>query len=435
MEAVNSFLSGVLIPLVLLGVGFYFACRTVPLLLRHPRRVLRGLKSAGTAGEGSPLRALSVALAGTLGVGNIAGVAIAVTAGGAGAVFWLWVAAFLAMPLKYAEVVLAQRTRVVKNGRATGGAMYYIKEAFSGRAGRFFAALFALLCICCALTLGSVVQASAAAEAMASVFQVPAPLLGVLLAAFMLPVLAKGSKRVTAVCAGLVPFACVLFSVASLAVLFLARASLPAAFASIFREAFTVRGVGGGVLGVLGSRALRFGVARGIISNEAGCGTAPIAHAAANAKSPAEQGFFGILEVFVDTVLLCTMTALVLLVSGVGEVAGGGVATALTAYGAVLGPVAPPVLAVCILLFAVATLLCWAHYGREALSYLTESTRAARILSLLLSLAAFLGAVAAPAFVWGITDLTVSLMALVNITALLFLRQTVVLETKRYFDK
>ena len=435
MEAVNSFLSGVLIPLVLLAVGFYFACRTVPLFLCHLRQVFRGLRGATAAGEGSPLRALSVALAGTLGVGNIAGVAIAVTAGGAGAVFWLWVAAFLAMPLKYAEVVLAQRFRVFKNGRVTGGAMYYIKEAFGGRVGRFFAAFFAVLCICCALTLGSVVQASAAAEAMASVFRLPPLFLGAMLAAFMLFVLARGSERVTAVCAGLVPFACVLFSVASLAVLFLARATLPAAFAAIFKEAFTARGVGGGVLGVLGSRALRFGVARGIISNEAGCGTAPIAHAAANVKGPAEQGLFGILEVFVDTVLLCTMTALVLLVSGTGEVAGGGVATALSAFGAVLGPIAPPVLALCILLFAVATLLCWAHYGRESLAYLTESKHAARVLSLCLSLAALLGAVAAPAFVWGITDLTVSLMVLVNITALLFLRQTVVLETKRYFDK
>ena len=185
MEAVNSFLSGVLIPLLLLAVGFYFACRIAPQFFHYPRRVFCGLRSAVTAGEGSSMRALSVALAGTLGVGNIAGVAIAITAGGAGAVFWLWVAAFLAMPLKFAEVVLAQRTRVLKNGRATGGAMYYIKEAFGGKIGRFFAGSFAVLCICCSLTLGSVVQASAAAEAMASVFSVPAPLLGVLLAAFM----------------------------------------------------------------------------------------------------------------------------------------------------------------------------------------------------------------------------------------------------------
>ena len=189
----------------------------------------------------------------------------------------------------------------------------------------------------------------------------------------------------------------------------------------------------GGAFGVLTSSALRFGVARGIVSNEAGCGTAPIAHAAADTDSPAAQGVWGILEVFVDTVLLCTLTALVILVSGVPLTGEEGVSLAMNAFGAVLGSFAAPALAVSVLLFAFATLLCWSHYGAECLYYLTGRRGERWMIALVLS-AAVIGAVTAPGVLWELTDLVVAVMTVLNVIALLLSRRTVIEETRVYFE-
>ena len=232
----------------------------------------------------------------------------------------------------------------------------------------------------------------------------------------------------------LVPAVCLLFSVAAVAVLVLRRQALPSAFAAILQGAFQPFAAGAGVVGFLTSKALRYGVARGLVSNEAGCGTAPIAHIAAENRSPAAQGVWGILEVFVDTILLCTMTALVILVSGVPLSGEGGVMLAVEAFSAVLGRAAAPVLALSVLLFAFATLLCWSHYGGECLIYLTGKPRAARWMSLPVLLSSIIGAVAAPAILWELTDLILALMAILNITALLICRRAVGEETKLFCD-
>lgn len=424
MESLLQFLSGTLLPAALICAGIYFAVRLLPLLLRRQ-------KGEGRCGQGSSFKALSVALAGTLGVGNIAGVASAIALGGAGAVFWMWISALLAMLLKYAEVVLALRTRRYdKEGRAHGGAPYYIKEAFRGRVGRGMAALFAVLCVGCSLTLGGVVQSAAAAEALQGAFSVPPPAVGILLGAATALILATGARGVERACTAIVPLVCALFAAASLAAIWLRAEAIPAALSRIFRDAFTVRSATGGVLGFLNTAALRYGVARGIVSNEAGCGTAPIAHAAAEGVSPSRQGRFGVLEVFVDTILLCTVTALVILTSGVPAQAGGGMRYALAAYRATLGEMAAPLLALSVLLFAFATVLCWAHYGAESLRYLTKSRAASAALVAVLAVACILGAVAAPGLVWDLTDLILSLMALLNIAALLSLRHTVIEESR-----
>lgn len=431
----NAFaqLSGTVVPLLLLAVGFYFSIRLGRWLFFSPRRVLSGMLAGGADGGTSPLKALAVSLAGTLGVGNIVGVASAIAAGGAGAVFWMWVAALLAMPIKYAEVLLGGISRVyAADGRPHGGASYYIKEAIGGRCGRVLAALFAALCVLASLTLGTMLQTNAAAGALSGVFGVPAALVGGVMAALSLAVLARGAERVENACAALVPFVCVLFCVLSLAVLVREHSQIPRAFAAIFAGAFTPRAGTGGVVGVLTSQAVRLGVTRGLVSNEAGCGTAPIAHAAANAKSPVQQGFWGVFEVFVDTVLLCTLTALVILVAGDGA-KGDGVMLALTAYGASLGSLAPALLSAAIAFFAFATVLCWSHYGKESLSYLTGSRRAGGALLAALTASSFLGAVITPDRAFSLVDLVLALMTLLNLTALLFSRQTVIEETRRYF--
>ena len=427
----DQVLLGVLLPCLLAGAGIWFLSTAGWRILHHPRRALSAM---GGSGKRSALRALSVALAGTLGVGNIAGVATAIVLGGAGAVFWMWISAFFAMFLKYAEIVLAVRTRRIDGaGKPHGGAMYYIREGFPGKAGKGLAALFAVLCLGCSLALGGVIQSAAAAEAMAGVFRLPPMAVGGVMGALAVAILARGGERVEKACTALVPFVCVLFSVASLAVLIARHEAIPTAFSAIFRGAFRVQSGAAGIVGFLTSKSVRYGVTRGLISNEAGCGTAPIAHAAAEAKSPAAQGLWGILEVFVDTILLCTMTALVILTSGAELTGEGGVTLAIAAYGSVLGRAAPPILALSILFFAFATVLCWSHYGAECLLYLTGRPKSRRFMLPLVLLSCVVGAVAAPRILWEITDVILALMAILNIVALLTCRRTVQRETEVLF--
>lgn len=429
MEGIGQMLSGVVLPLLLCGAGIYFLFAVGGKILRHPRRALGAIRGKSAA------RALAVALAGTLGVGNIAGVATAIVLGGAGAVFWMWVSALLAMLLKYAEIVLALRTRRYDaSGRAHGGAMLYIKEGFGARLGKFLAVAFAVLCLLCSLTLGGVIQSAAAAEAVSGVFGIPSLAVGAGMGVLCAWIIARGSAKVERACTVLVPFVCVLFSVASIAVLILRREAIPDALAAIFKGAFTWQSGGAGVLGFLTSRSLRYGVARGLVSNEAGCGTAPIAHAAAETKSPAAQGVWGMIEVFVDTILLCTMTALVILVSGVPLVGEGGVTLAIRAFGAVLGQVAAPTLSISVLIFAFATVLCWSHYGAECLTYLTGKPRAVKWMIPAVVISSVIGALAAPALLWELTDAIIALMAILNISALLVSRRAVIAETREYFE-
>jgi AGCS family alanine or glycine:cation symporter len=227
----------------------------------------------------------------------------------------------------------------------------------------------------------------------------------------------------------LVPFACLLFGVGALAAILLRVWALPGAFRAIFCGAWQGESAAGGILGFFTSRALRYGVSRGLVSNEAGCGTAPIAHTAAQSDLPARQGLLGILEVFVDTVLLCTLTALVILTSGAPVQQGGGMRYALAAFSLTLGGFARPVLVACVLLFAFATVLCWGHYGAESLRMLSCERLAKSAFPVAIGLSCVLGAVAAPSLLWELTDLILALMALVNVAALLALRREVIDES------
>lgn len=428
-----SLLSGVLMPAALLLCGGYFAVRLGRYFFGNPGKVFAGIAHATGEGGTSPWRTLSVALAGTLGVGNITGVALAVALGGAGAVFWMWAAAFAAMFLKYAETLLALSTREEQGGRMHGGAMYYIRAAVHGRAGRVLAAVFAALCVLTSLTLGGVIQTSAAAGALSAAFSVPPVAVGAVFALVAALVLIRGLRGVERVSAALIPLLCLAYTVLSLAAIVHGRARLPAAFAEIFRGAFSLKSGFSGVGGFLVSGALRYGVSRGLVSNEAGCGTSPIAHAASGVRDPAAEGLFGVLEVFVDTVLLCTLTALVLLTSGVAPTADG--TYVLRAYSASLGAFAAPMLAVFMALFAFATVLCWAHYGQESLRYLTDRHGVATAHLVAVSLSAFLGAVAAPALLWDLTDLVLALLTLLNLPALYLCRDTIFAGTRQFFRR
>ncbi len=431
------------VPILLFGTGFFYILRLRGFYLLHPIRCLRAL-GGGRRTEGgiSPFRALTVALAGTLGVGNIVGVASALSLGGPGAVLWMLVSALVAMVLKYAEITLALRHRRPSGGGDTatplGGAPDYIRDALAARGvpglGRVVAALFALLCLANTLTMGGVLQVNAVAGALEEAFAVPPLVCGIAVALLCVLVVRGGARRISALTEALVPLMTVGFLLACLAVILLRRDRLGEALLSIWQDALHPADVGAGVFGFLVSRGVRYGVMRGLVSNEAGCGTAPMAHATADVELPATQGVFGLVEVFVDTVLLCTVTALAILVSDSGVVPGvdpGELAQA--AFSSVLGDWAGGFFAVAITLFGVATVLCWAHYGLTALGYLTRSRAAGTVLLALFAASLVAGAVAAPRLAWALADTAIALMTVLNLLVLLLCHREVAEETDRLF--
>ena len=433
----NFLLSSV--PVCLLGTGIFYIIRLKGFCFLHPLRTYRPLFQKSTARRGiSPFRALTMALAGTLGVGNIVGVASALYLGGAGAVFWMVVSALIAMVLKYAEIVLAVRhRRYDREGRPYGGAPYYMKDglAASGapRLGRWVGGIFALLCVVNAITMGTVLQVNAVAGAMEEAFHIPMWLMGIFLAVFCTIVMVGGAKRISALTEKLVPIMTVGFLLLCVAVLILRRERIGGAIASIFEDTFTFSGVGGGVIGFLLSGSMRYGVMRGLMSNEAGCGTAPMAHASAETQEPAAQGVLGLVEVFVDTVLLCTVTALAILVSDSGPAAYGDdpVRTAQAAFSSVLGGWAGGFFAISIGLFGIATVICWSHYGMVCLRALTERPWGKWLYTAVFALAVVYGSLTAPAGAWAMADVALAVMTLLNLLVLLVMNREVVEETDR----
>ncbi|MBQ8746307.1 MAG: sodium:alanine symporter family protein [Clostridia bacterium] len=440
MESAASIISGVLMPCILLAAGIFFGIKLRFFWIRHPIRTVKTMLSGADTGGTSPFAALTMALAGTLGVGNIAGVATAITAGGAGAVFWMLIGALAAMSVKYAEVFLAVRHRRVRreDGQTThyGGAMYYIRDGLRTAAksaiGRRFASalggIFAVLCLLNSLLTGNVIQVRAAADCV----EIPPILFAALFAAFTVFTMAGGMRRLSAITVVLIPILAALYILLSGTILIAYASEIPRICAKIVCEAFDFASVGGGVLGFGVSRALRFGITRGIFSNEAGCGTAPTAHACANVKSPHHQGCFGLFEVFADTVVLCTMTALVILLYADGEGLDG-IGLSLAAYtrlgasvgGTLLGTAADRFLRISILLFAYATVVCQSCYGIEAIRYFAPA-RGARILYIALSVGAtFAGALLQPGILWQWADMTVSVMTIVNVACVLRLRKQI----------
>lgn len=392
------------------------------------------------------MKALFMALAGTLGVGNIVGVATALSLGGPGAIFWMTISALIAMVLKYAEILLAvKHRRFASDGTPEGGAPYYMKDGLTAaglpRMGKVVAGVFALLCLVNTFTVGSMLQSNAVAGALEQGFGIPLWVTGAGVALLCIPVVGGGAQRISKMTEGIVPVMTVGFLVLCLAVIFLRRERVPTALQSMITDAFSVSSAGGGVVGFATSRAVRYGVMRGLVSNEAGCGTAPMAHATAQTNSPAEQGVFGFVEVVVDTVLLCTVTALAILVSDSGYLSfpDDGVRTAQTAFSSVLGEWAGWFFAIAVFFFGVATILCWAHYGMTALgAVLRRRERLRRICPYLFppmyALTVFLGAVVTPVWVWTLTDVALALMTAINLFVLLLMSREVTEETNLFLQ-
>ncbi|MBE6575561.1 MAG: alanine:cation symporter family protein [Ruminococcaceae bacterium] len=423
------------LPVCLMGAGVWYSCALRGHRLLNPRLMGRVLGRPAAKGEISPRAAMTVALAGTLGVGNIVGVAGAIALGGPGAVFWMWVSALVAMVLKYAEITLALRHRTTDaHGQPLGGAMYYISACF-GRCGRLMGSIFALLCLVNAITMGSVVQVRAASSALESAVGIPPFAVGVVMAVLILLALCRGVKGIAALTERLIPLMSVGFLLVSVAALIRLRSGVPGALASIFTSAFTPESGMGGVGGFLLSRGLRYGTVRGLLSNEAGGGTAPIAHASAKVDLPAEQGMWGIVEVFVDTILLCTVTALVILSAGVPLAEPDGMRLTLAAYGAALGNGAVWFLCAAVGVFAYATTVCWAHYGLSCVRWFGDRAAGRVVFLALFTASVCFGAVAAPDAVWDLADFAMGCMTLLNLPVLCIMMPEVKAETAALFAR
>ena len=309
------------------------------------------------------------------------------------------------------------------------------------RLGRIFAVVFSLLCLLNAITMGSFLQINAAASAMEEGFAVPPIVTGAAVAILATVAALGGAKRISALTEKLVPFMTVGFLAVCIAVLFLRRDRIPAALLSIWSDALRPKSAGAGVLGYLTAGGIRYGVMRGLVSNEAGCGTAPMAHAAADTDSPARQGLFGLVEVFVDTVLLCTVTALCILVSDSGPAAFGEdvTRTAQAAFSSVLGEWAGGFFALSILLFGVATVICWAHYGMTCAGYLAKGAKSRKtaegVYTVLLAASLAVGSVTAPAFAWSLADVAIAVMTLLNLLILVVMHKEVKTETESLLSR
>ena len=406
---INDYITAPLVPLVLIICGFYLTARLRFLYITKFRVLIRVLFSKRKNGGGvSPFRAVTVALAGTLGVGNILGVASAIFSGGPGAIFWMWTGALLSMMIKYCEVALAVKYRRIKaEGGYTGGAVYYI-------ANRRIAALFALLCIAASFTLGNMMQMRAVSDTLYSTFGISPLICGIVFAALVWLSICRGFKRLSSLTVVLIPFACAAYLLFSIYVIIENLCLIPSVIARIFKEAFSFRAAAGGASGWGIARAVRYGISRGLVTNESGCGTAPMAHAEADTDCPVEQGFFGIFEVFADTVLLCTASAFVILVSLDSHTGLDGMELAIASYASSFGSAAGYILSAFVVIFAFSTMIGWSHYGSVSLSFLTDSRKTKRLYLLLYSLSAIPAVYLSGSFIWSLTDLVLGAMTLIN---------------------
>ncbi|MBQ8141004.1 MAG: sodium:alanine symporter family protein [Clostridia bacterium] len=437
---INKYILGTAVPILLITAGIFYIIILKAFHIRKPGLIIKALTRKNTDGGISPFRAVTLALAGTLGVGNIVGVAAAISLGGFGSIFWMWISALCAMLLKYAEIVLAMRhRRYGKDGSPHGAATYYIRDHFDSVSlsgiGKLLAGIFAALCIVNAVSMGSMIQANAISEAFEGVFSVSPAVCGVLLALLCFIIVIRGTDAMAKFTEILVPVMTLGYIVISIAVLAVRGDMLGEAFRRIFSDAFSPSSAAGGIMGFLLSRALRYGTMRGLISNEAGCGTAPAAHASSNSKSAAEQGLWGIFEVFTDTIILCTMTALVIIVSfDELKYRGSWILLTIDAYSSVLGNAASVFLGAAVLCFGFATIVCWGHYGIESVRYFSDKKAIKNIFIAVYSASVLVGAVSASEAIWEIADFAIGIMTVINVSVLCIMSKEVKKETEIYLS-
>lgn len=439
-SAINGVVWGPLMLVLLLGVGLYLQ---LGLKLMPIRKLGVGFslmfkgrvssKDDESEGEISPFNALMTALSATIGTGNIAGVATAIALGGPGAVFWMWITALVGMATKFAEAVLAVRYREVDDlGNHVGGPMFYIRNGL-GRKWAWLGAAFAFFGAIAAFGIGNTVQSNSVADALDASFGLPSWITGVVIMVLAGAVILGGIKRIAKVAGKLIPIMGIAYVAAGIVVLIVNASEIGSAFGMIFYYAFNPHAAMGGFAGAAVMAAIRFGVARGIFSNEAGLGSAPIAHAAAQTKNPVRQGLIAMLGTFIDTIIVCSITALVILTSTVWETGEAGASLTALSFEAALPGIGNHIVSIALAIFAFTTILGWSFYGEKCFEYLF-GVRSIMLYRVLFVLAIPVGAMAQLGFIWLMADTFNAMMAIPNLIALALLSPIVFRLTRDYFD-
>lgn len=441
INAVNGVVWGPLMLVLILGTGLFLqiGLKMMPILKLGTgfKLMWSGRQADGSdvkEGDISPFQALMTAMSATVGTGNIAGVATAVFMGGPGALFWMWCTALVGMATKFAEAVLAVKYREVdEDGNHVGGPMYYIKNGL-GKNWAWMGTAFAVFGTIAGFGIGNTVQSNSVASVLESSFAMPTWVTGLILMVLTGAVLLGGIKRIGHVAGALVPLMAVGYLIAGLVVLAMYADQLPGAIALIFETAFTGTAAQGGFAGAAVWAAIRFGVARGVFSNEAGLGSAPIAHAASQTRDPVRQGLIAMLGTFIDTIIICSITGLTIVASGAWTSGESGAALTSAAFDQALPGVGHYMVAVALAIFAFTTILGWSLYGERCAEYLF-GVKAITPFRILWILSVPVGALVSLDFVWLLADTLNALMAIPNLIALLLLSPVVFTLTREYFSK
>lgn len=425
VDVVNTVLWDYALLFLLVGTGIFYTFQLKFIQVRKfgagMKLLFGGFSLSGKNGNDkglSSFQALTTAIAAQVGTGNIAGAATAIASGGPGAIFWMWVAAFFGMATIYSEAVMAQHTRIEKNGTYVGGPIYYIKLIFKGKFGTFLSTFFSVAVILALGFMGNIVQSNSIGSAFSKAFGINPVIVGVVCAVIAGFIFLGGIKRIASFTEKIVPLMAVLYVLGCLVILVLNPAGLVSAVKSIFVGAFAPEAVMGGALGVTVQQALRYGVARGLFSNEAGMGSTPHAHATAEVAHPSDQGLVAMMGVFIDTFIVLTMTAFVILSTGVLGNGETGSVLAQSAFNAGLGKVGPMFIAFCMLFFAFTTIVGWYYFGEVNVRALFGD-KAIKIYAVIVVLCVAVGATLKVDLVWNLSDMFNGLMVLPNLIALL----------------
>ncbi len=442
LENIDAFMWGPVTICLLVGTGIFISSYSKFVQFRHfgyAWKLISGkFDNPDDEGEITHFQALSTALSATIGTGNIAGVGTAVALGGPGAVFWMWVTAVFGMGLKYAECLLSLSFRKIhEDGTVGGGPMYYLeyglKQKWLGIAFAFFAAI-------AAFGIGNMVQANSVAEPLLDTFGIPKLATGIIIAILCFLVIVGGIKRIGSFASKIVPFMAVLYIAGALIVIFTNIGKIPSAFSLIFQDAFTGTAATGGFIGAGIAQAIRFGVARGVFSNEAGLGSAPIAHGAAQTKEPVREGLVAMLGPFIDTLVICTMTGLVIILTNAFTLTGvegkgltGAVLTKTAFQNGMPFAGGEYIVTVGIIFFAFSTVIGWSYYGDRCIDYLF-GPKAVLPYRIVYCLIIPVGATGSLSVIWTVSDIFNAMMAWPNLIGLILLSPVVVRSTKEYFS-
>jgi len=444
IEWYNTYIGGVLIIILLIPVGIFFTIKLKLLQftrIGHTFRIIAGkYDNKKDKGDVNHFKALTTALSATVGTGNIVGVSLAILYGGPGAVFWMWVTAFFGMMLKLVENTLAVKYRVINSdGTVSGGPMYYLKalKPKIGKSATVLATVFAIAAVLCSLGTGNMAQSNSMSEALLDTYQIPKLVSALVITGLVLLIVVGGLKRIANVTSRLVPFMAVFYVLLALLIIGINYDQILPSFGMIFRDAFTGTAATGGFLGSAFIMTMLMGVRRGLFSNEAGQGSSAMAHAAAKTEYPVREGLVASIEPLVDTIIICTMTALVIITTGAWKSGEEGVRMTLLGFETGLakiqmGQIAKHVVTLGLMLFAFSTIISWSYYGTRAVQYLIGE-KAIKPYYYFYSLFVLLGAVGGLDLVWSFVDMVITFMTIPNLIGLILLAPVMKREVDKYF--